>query len=132
MSLFFLILCVSNFLNLKVLIFFLPIIWFYSIFDVRQKFNDSEKPEDISYTSSSLSFEHILKTINSRFVGYLLIAIGIITISDNIVFPILEVYLDWQIKSYLKTGFGSFILILCGIKILTGMKSASSEKEDIN
>lgn len=120
-------------LNLSFLLFLLPLIWFYSFFDAFHIINGSNM-EDIDISK-------ILPSIQPRYIGGGLIAIGLIIILQKVLYPVIEqilspvlqIYIVRQIRTYIQTSIVSLIFIIGGIKILRGNKSTDyvEVEEDI-
>lgn len=97
-------------LNLSLLVFILPLIWFYSFFDTYHTLNGKEVED--------LDFQGILPKIKDKYIGIGLITIGIIAIFQNMIFPIVQKYFIYEVGTYLQTTIVSLIFIIGGIKML--------------
>lgn len=106
----------ADFTNLHMLNFLMPIIWFYSIFDVRKILYLGAPTDD------SLNFDFNFNGKLPKIIAYGFIFIGIWSLLHNMIFPMLNINIDYHIENYIKTAIGSFILIFFGIKLLTGNK----------
>ncbi|MCF6461218.1 hypothetical protein [Clostridium sp. Cult3] len=106
-------------LGLSLFLFVLPLIWFYSFFDALHSFNeDSIEKED----------EHVgfvLANIKSEWIGYGLIAIGILIIIERILYPLIP----HEIRNYIQTSIVSIIFIVGGIKLLAKNKKNEEQEE---
>ena len=103
----------------------MPIIWFYSFFDVRKAFNKSESFEnEITYFS--------LINFDLKYLGYFLIFVGIIGLMNGVLFPMLSFYLDWQIIQSIKDVLMSLVLIVLGIKLISGKKVYFKDSKKLN
>ncbi|GAA0735208.1 hypothetical protein [Clostridium oceanicum] len=102
--------------NLHIFNFLMPIIWFYSIFDVRKILYLGTPIDD------SLSFDFNFNGKLPKIIAYGFIIIGVWSLLHNMVFPILNINIDYHIENYVKTAIGSFILIFFGLKLLSGNK----------
>ncbi len=110
-------------LNLSFLLFLLPLIWFYSFFDAFHTFNGNDIEE--------IDIAKFLPKINSEYIGKGLIGIGLLIILQKVFYPVLEqilspvlqVYIVRQIKDYIQTSIVSLIFIIGGIKILQKNKN---------
>lgn len=111
--------------NLEFLAVFLPIIWFYSIFDVRSKIL-SEEPlsnKNLPIFSDVDSIDDIFKNKPAeKYIAYILILMGVLSLLNNIVIPILGRYYDYQIILYIKSLIISSIFIAVGCMLLKGKK----------
>ncbi|MCR1972268.1 hypothetical protein [Clostridium cochlearium] len=115
MLLFFSLLFLGDFLRTNIFFVLIPVIWFYSFFDVRKAFNKSETFEDEIRCFSLINFD-------LKYIGYFLIFAGIIGLMNGALFPILSVYLDWHTIETIKDVLMSLILIIIGIKLICGKK----------
>ncbi|WP_125153558.1 hypothetical protein [Clostridium rectalis] len=106
----------------------IPVIWFYSIFDVRKVLHLGSFPDE------SLNFTIPYNGNSNKLIAYIFIAIGVIALIKNFIFPMLDIYLDFRIERYIKTIIGSLIFIGIGIKLLMGNKKLllPGKKEDID
>jgi len=115
MLLFFSLLFLGDFLRTNIFFVLIPVIWFYSFFDVRKAFNKSETFEDEIRCFSLINFD-------LKYIGYFLIFAGIIGLMNGALFPIMSVYLDWHTIETIKDVLMSLILIIIGIKLICGKK----------
>lgn len=97
-------------LNLSMLLFILPLIWFYSFFDAFHILNGNDI-EDIDMSK-------ILPNIKHEYIGFGLIGMGLLIAFQRIVYPLINQYIDWQIRNYIQTSIVSLIFIIGGIKML--------------
>lgn len=105
-------------LGISMLLFLLPLIWFHSFFDAMHIADDSE--EEIRDQVS------ILPAIKPEWVGFALIAIGVINILERILYPLI----DYAIRRYIQTSVLSLIFILVGIYILMKNKKEVARSEE--
>lgn len=110
-------------LRLSFLMFILPLVWFYSFFDAYHILNGREV-EDID-------LEGFLLKIKQKYIGIAFIAIGMIVIFQNIIYPVINIYLDYRIMRYTQTLIVALIFIFGGIKLIKGRKQAEIQ-EDIS
>jgi hypothetical protein len=113
---FFLILLVSNWLHLNILAFVIPVIWFYSVFDIYHLLEDEEEAQ----LESSTLFDWF--STHPSWLGWGLIALGLLVIIQRIAGPALAYLLSESIRNYIETAFIALILIGGGIKLLLGSK----------
>jgi hypothetical protein len=113
---FFLILLVSNWLHLNILAFVIPVIWFYSVFDIYHLLEDEA---EVQLESSTL-FDWF--STHPSWLGWGLIALGLLVIIQRIAGPALAYLLSDSIRNYIETAFIALILIGGGIKLLLGSK----------
>lgn len=118
MAIFFFTIFFMGWLGLSLLLFILPLIWFYSFFDAFHTVNENDvDKEDV------LS---ILPKIKSEWIGWGLIAIGILVIIERIIYPLIP----YEVRNYIQTSVVSIIFILGGIKLLNKSKEHREEDED--
>lgn len=124
MSIFFFAIFFSDWLRMSFLMFIVPIVWFYSLFDTLHK-ADSEEPGEDQDTIlvSWLRGESEWEVARHKFLGYGLITMGLILMFNRIAFPAIAQYINWQLSQYLQTGLVALLFILGGVKIILGEKS---------
>ena len=108
MAVFFLSLMAMDWLRMTFVIFLIPIIWIYSMFDALQK---------VSQPALSVQEDFFLVQWlrdNQRLLPYLLIGMGVLLILNRIVFR----HIAWQYNEYIQTAVVSLLLIGGGIKLL--------------
>lgn len=114
MSIFFFTVFFMGWLRLSLLLFILPVIWFYSFFDafhsVDGKINNGEK------------FIIPLSSLKPEWIGWGLIVIGVLIVIEKIIYPLIP----WGIQRYIQTSIVAIIFIAGGIKLL--MKSKNIEE----
>ena len=106
-------------LGISLLLFLLPLIWFYSFFDAMHLVDDSQT------IAENQRLE--LPNIKPEWLGTGLITIGIIIILERILYPLIG---DYQIRRYIQTSIVSLIFIVAGVAILMKNKKAL-KSEDI-
>lgn len=117
MAVFFLLLFLSDWLNLSLLVFIVPVIWFYSVFDIYHRLEDEvEVPWDASTFFDWFS-DH------PNWVGWGLIVLGLVVLLQRMVGPMLETFLSNHMRNCIETIFVSLVLIGGGIKLLLGNKA---------
>lgn len=99
-------------LGISMLLFLLPLIWFYSFFDAMHIADGSQ--EEIKNQLL------ILPDIKPEWMGFALIGIGVMIMLERILYPLI----DYEIRRYIQTSIVSLIFILVGIYML--MKSKKS------
>lgn len=122
MAAFSLALCLVSFLGLRVLLFVLPVIWFYSLFDVCHLLDEDS---DGLRPDTSIIFDWF--TEHPHWVGWGLIILGLLVIVQKVLSPVLGYMLSPQIKNYMETCFVAILLIGGGMKLLMGSKSDNDE-----
>ncbi|MEN6389435.1 MAG: hypothetical protein ABFD04_03415 [Syntrophomonas sp.] len=123
MAAFFLVLFLGDWLEMNILAFLAPVIWFFSIFDV---YHLLEEEEDLKIDAPNL-FDWIAR--HSKWVGWGLIAAGILIIIQRLGGPILGHWFTAAMRSYVQTSVVALLLIGGGIKLLTGSKSSGKGEE---
>lgn len=105
-------------LGISLLLFLLPLIWFYSFFDTMH-IVDGTKEE-------TKDQELVFPTVKPEWVGFSLIGIGIVIILERILYPLI----NWEIRRYIQTSIVSLIFIVIGILILRKNKKATLNTND--
>lgn len=105
-------------LGISLLLFLLPLIWFYSFFDAMHIVDGTKEVE--------INQELKLPNVKPEWVGYSLIGIGIIIILERILYPLI----DWQIRRYIQTSIVSLIFIVIGVVILIKNKKVTQVSFD--
>lgn len=110
MIVFFSMIALLGWLQLGFLAFIPPIIWFYSVFDAYHRYHDT--------LLESLFDFNLFEWLRSypRWVGWTLIIIGALILSERLLYPLI----DYNLRYYLKTGLVAIILIAGGVKLLMG------------
>ncbi|KZL90535.1 hypothetical protein [Clostridium magnum] len=126
MLLFFAIIFMSASFEMEFLAVFLPIIWFYSIFDVRLK-SLKEDPlidADLPIFADVASMKHFSNSsLVEKYIAYILIVMGIFSMINNLIIPVLSRYIDYYYIRCFKSLVISIILISIGAFMLKGKKS---------
>ncbi len=97
-------------LRLSLFLFVLPLIWFYSFFDVLHSVNGTGIKED------KLNLEYL--KIKPEWVGITLIVIGILIILEKILYTLIP----YEIQNYIQTSIVALTFIIGGIKLLNKAK----------
>ena len=120
MTIFFFSTFLMDWLHMSLLIFILPVIWFYSFFDAFHRIEEEKtvKEEDEIQILSWISN-------HSKWTGWGLIILGCFTIFERIISPLI----NYQIRNCIQTGIVALILIGGGIKLLMGSKEIEVEAE---
>ncbi len=112
MAAFFFCLFVMDWLHMTFVIFIIPIIWFYGMFDALQKAS-----QPVISESDDFFFLGWLRN-NQRLAAYLLIGMGVFLILGKFIGG----FLFWQYNEYIQTAVVSLLLIGVGIKLLRGTR----------
>ncbi len=99
-------------LGISMLLFLLPLIWFYSFFDAMHIADDSQ--EEIKNQAL------ILPDIKPEWMGFALIGIGVMIMLERILYPLI----NYEIRRYIQTSVVSLIFVLVGIYILAKNKKS--------
>lgn len=130
MFLFFFTIAVSNVFNISIFFILLPIMWFYSIFDVKEKASKMNNLQDGDLPIfKSTNFSKSLQDENAgKYIAYIFIILGVFSLLDNIVMPLLNQYVDYEILRIIKDLFISLLLIVAGLFMI--IKRKKVEKGD--
>ena len=119
-------------LEMPVIGFLMPIIWFYSMFDALNKCSNNAVGDSHLEIFEFIDFGHVFSKSNTKYIGIGLIALGCLCIFNvilpsilNMLFPYLNVN---YIMRNLRTAILAILLILGGVKMLR-KALYSSEKE---
>lgn len=104
-------------LNISLFLFVLPLIWFYSFFDVLHMVNGTS----MDHEKIKLSFIKI----KPEWVGIGLIAIGMLIILERILYPLIP----YEIQNYIQTSIVALIFIIGGIRLLAKNKKVEGEED---
>jgi len=105
-------------LGISLLLFLLPLIWFYSFFDAMHTVD--ENTEDVDYKEINLP------AIKPEWVGFGLIGLGVVIVLERILYPLI----NWEIRRYVQTSIVSLVFIVLGIFILNKNKHVGIEESD--
>lgn len=106
-------------LGISLLLFLLPLIWFYSFFDAMHTVDGSN--ENIK------NQEIIFPEIKPEWLGFALIGIGVMILLERVLYPLI----DYEIRRYIQTSIVSLIFIIAGIRILAKNKKISAVHDEI-
>ncbi|MDP9697192.1 multi-tm2 domain protein [Paenibacillus polysaccharolyticus] len=116
---------ILDLLRLSVFLFMIPLIWFYSFFDGLQCSS--------RYGREPLNDQPVFKdwVRHQRFIGMGIAALGLYYLTIRLIIPQLNemfpnVFLTYEIRSYLNTVIVSFLLIFGGLKLLFGKQREST------
>lgn len=134
MLLFFFTLFIANSYDFNFLGTLLPVIWFYSIFDVNLKSKSEEPLEDgdLPIFSNKEIFKNLTKNNSfEKYIAYLLIIMGFFSLLDNLIFPLIERYYpQYELVRYIRTFIISAIFIIIGIFLIKGRKKNVKSGDD--
>lgn len=131
---FFLAFYLTDWLRLGILMIFVPIIWFYSLFDVMHKVSGNRAMTDDEMLSndwlkdgkSILSRNSFFKN-KDKAIGYGIIFVGVILLFNRLLLPLFEQYIDYRIRGNIQTGIVALLLIAGGIKLVVGTRTIDAE-----
>jgi len=131
MTMFFFIIFFIDALRLSFLMFALPIIWFFGVFDTLKKVSSDEPLEDEDILLLSwIKGESNWSMGRHRVIGYGLIGLGLILILNRVAFPLISEFISWRITQYVQTGLIALLFIIGGIKMLMGSKEEAGEESE--
>lgn len=125
MLLFFSIIFMSASFSMDFLWIFLPVIWFYSIFDVRSKSlkEDPLVDADLPIFADVASMKYFSNSnLVEKYIAYILILMGIFSMINNLIIPVLSKYIDYYYIRLGKSLIVSIVLISIGIFMIKGKK----------
>lgn len=130
MSMFFFVIFFGNWLNLDFFMFLIPIIWFYSFFDVLKKISiEGPVPDDNIFSMKWFGQQNEWFKNSNKIFGYILVGLGVVLILENIVLPMVD---NWEYRRYIETGIAAALFIAGGVKLLMGTKNnAIDSKRDV-
>lgn len=111
MAVFFFTVFFMGWLSSSLFLFILPLIWFYGFFDAFHIVNGTKGEED--------EFMDLFLKLKPEWIGWAMIAIGILVVVERIVFPLIP----YQFRDYIQTSIVSLIFIFGGIKLLIKSKT---------
>jgi len=140
MLLFFGIIGFAGWMNFDMLLFLLPVLWFYSFFDSLNKNSLPEeafdKLEDEFIWGKDIEFNFINKRSVRSFCSFLLIVVGLIMLINN-VWSILAYYVDnelyWIIEYAINRSYQivfAIVIIVLGIRLITGKKKEIASRAE--
>jgi hypothetical protein len=124
MAAFFFFLFMSSWLRLELLVFVLPVIWFYSIFDAYHML--VEESEGLRPDESPL-FDWFNQ--HPGWMGWGLIILGVLALLQRIITPVFQSLIDYDVQNYIQTGLVALFLIAGGVALLKG-SHRTTKKED--
>lgn len=125
MLLFFSILFMSSSFDIDFITIFLPIIWFYSIFDVRSKSLKEDPLVDagLPLFADVASMKYFSSgNLVEKYIAYILILMGVFSMINNLIIPILSKYIDYYYIRCGKSFIISIVLISIGVFMIKGKK----------
>jgi hypothetical protein len=133
MAAFFLSFYLTDWLRISIFLMFAPIIWFSSMFDVMHKASGDRAMNDNTLFSDkwfkndkAIVGEKSFLRNKHKIFGYVLVLGGIYLMLNRFVYPFIKDLLDPRITDNIQTGFVAIILIVGGIKLIMGSKTAET------
>jgi len=100
--------------GLSLFTFLLPVIWFYSLFDALQCYEEIPPPREKQLDSWHWVFQ------KQKWVGIGLIVIGGLLLINKLLFPILLRFLDYDMIQSIGVSLVALLLIAGGIRLAWG------------
>ena len=100
--------------GLSLFTFLLPVIWFYSLFDALQCYEEIPPPREKQLDSWHWVFQ------KQKWVGIGLIVIGGLLLINKVAFPMLLGFLDYAVIRSISTIMVALLLIAGGIRLAWG------------
>jgi TM2 domain-containing membrane protein YozV len=129
MAVFFLAFYLTDLLRVSIFIIVVPIIWFFSLFDVMHKVSETRPMTDdriftdawFKSNAAIISEKSALRN-KHKLLGYILIISGSVIFFNRIIYPMVEAYIHYRIRGNIQTGIVAFLLILGGLRLIIGSK----------
>lgn len=106
-------------LGISMLLFLLPLIWFYSFFDAMHIADGSQ--EEIKNQAL------VLPEIKPEWVGIALVVIGVVILLEKILYP----FIDYSIRRFIQTSVVSLTFIIVGINMLIKNKKSLAVNDEM-
>jgi hypothetical protein len=130
MTIFFFSFFITDWISLSIFLPLIPIIWFFGFFDAMNKAagNDSGDDGDVLLVKYFRTGKPLIKNA-SKYLAYVLIAIGCLLLADKIILPELQRYISFNFRGYFKVIILSVLFIAGGVKLLMGTESEEAAEE---
>ncbi|MBE7682436.1 multi-tm2 domain protein [Paenibacillus sp. P13VS] len=122
---------ILDLLHLSVFLFMIPLVWFYSFFDGLQCSS--------RYGREPLTDQPIFKdwARHQRLIGFGIAALGVYYLAIRLVIPQLNemfpnLFMTYEIRSYVNTVIVSLLLIFGGLKLLFGKQRAIAQHSGLH
>jgi len=112
---FFMAIFLMDWIGLSLFAFLLPVIWFYSLFDALQCYDEEPPPREHQEPDAWYWFFE-----KQRWVGISLIVIGGLILINKLLIPILLRFLDYAVIRSIGTSLVALLLIAGGIRLAWG------------
>lgn len=128
MAIFFLGIFISDWLQMNIFMVIIPLVWFYSVFDVLNKTSSAEPlTDDDLPILSFLNKDQDWSRKGDKVIGIVLIVVGILCLIQRIIFPLADRFMNYEIRNYIQTGIVAILLIAGGIKLILGSKKGGRQ-----
>ena len=121
---FFLAIFLANLTGGLLLAFAIPVIWFYSLFDALQCFDEGYLPPEERSTSWHRLFE------KQRWIGFGMIALGTLLLLNKLTYPALLRYLSPEVIRTAGISLVALLFIAGGIRLAWGKPFSSPELQE--
>ncbi len=111
---FFLTIFLMDWIGLSLFAFLLPVIWFYSLFDALQCYDEVAPPLGYRFDDWNWFFK------KQRWVGIGLIVIGSLILLNKLAYPMLVRYLSYEVVRVAGVSLVALLLIAGGIRLAWG------------
>lgn len=140
MALFFATCCFIGFLNLEILLFAIPVIWFYSFFDAinynNMPYEKKVLVEDsfiIDFNMLSDKYHKASSGKNNVVLGVFFVVFGVYVVFEKVIQPVLREFVEFsplfeRMINNLPTLLIAFAIIILGLRLIN---NKSSEIEDL-
>lgn len=115
---FFMCIYLASFFNTNFFAMFLPVIWFFGMFDIFNKLSSDEKLKDENLSFINWFVNKAVIKNSSRLPGIVLIAVGVILIFEKVFMRGIRMYLGYNIGEYLRISIVALLFIYGGIRLL--------------
>jgi hypothetical protein len=105
-------------LGISMLLFLLPLIWFYSFFDAMHIADGSQ--EEVKNQAL------VLPEVKPEWVGIALVVIGVVILLEKILYP----FIDYSIRRFIQTSVVSLTFIIVGINMLIKNKKSLAVNDE--
>jgi hypothetical protein len=134
--------CVVGFLNLEVLLFAVPVIWFYSFFDAINYNNMPYEKKVLIEDSSIVDFNMLSDKYhkassgnNNVILGAFFVVFGVYIVFNKVVQPVLREFVEFsplleRMINNLPTLFIAFAIIILGLRLVNNKKSEIEDLRD--
>jgi hypothetical protein len=113
-------------LDLTIFAYLLPVIWFYSLFDALQHFSNGHvAPEPPAIVSP---WKWLAE--KQRWIGFAMIAIGVIMIINRLALPWLHRYFTYEHIRMISSALVALLFIAGGIRLILGKRLPDEQEHE--